>query len=719
MIQNILAKPHESLIDHVDNCLKVWEQLKLKYSSFFPDPVFWQKSLLTVIFHDIGKVIDSFQQMMIARRDEKPFDYNLNFRHELFSGGILAKLVDKDILPVAAVYTHHNKLNLELFDKDEFREVSFDKKHIIEFVEHYQPILKGNGITIESEHFYDVPQWTDGKQWYNVYANLIWRRLSDLTNADRTTYVFYKGIMQTSDWFGSAHEELRPDLPIKADYLKEKIEEKEGKPIQYDSFQIDCSKIEKDCLAIAPTGAGKTEAALLWAGEKSGKIIYLLPTRVTTNAIYERLKEYFSENNVGLVHSTAVDYHRDENDRYEGKDYLLEKTFHRPLTVATIDQLLITGFNVGFWAMKELNCVNAKVIIDEVHAYDFYTLGLTIAMIRHLKELGCSFFLMSATVPKFLKQLIFREIPHIHLVEHKALMGEARNRFYTKDCTVDDLHDKIVKNVTMGKKVLIVVNTVNEAIRLYEKYKDLTPICYHSRFMVKDRKAKEKSIIKASKKNNGCLAITTQVVEVSLDIDFDVIYTENAPADAIIQRAGRVNRKREKENTSVIIFNHQEITERKIYDRTILNCSFNEFKKFDGELIKESEFIGIIETVYKEVDIESTKEYKEGLSQYQKIQEHYRFIEDVLPNDGEIFTRIRKYLKISVIPAYLMEELNELKRREKSKYSIDVPYYVKSKYNCHVDKDGLLYCELDYNFDRGAKIVFSDSVFTTKSSEFS
>lgn len=700
-MRKIYAKQDETLVEHTNRCLNVWNQLKKIYYPFILDQGFWNKSFLTVIFHDIGKIVDSFQDMISARIEGRFYNYDLNFRHELLSGVLVARFLDKDLLPIAAVFSHHRKLNDELFESDKGRNVQYSRQDIIDFVDYFQDQLSKSGSSISADQFRNFPEF-NGKQFYDMFWKLIYERMDSLNANDRNRYIFYKGILNTCDWLGSGHNDPIDSLKIQKEILRDKISLKVGVSVQFDDFQNQCANTSGDCLIVAPTGSGKTEAALLWAGIKPLKIVYLLPTRVTSNAIFERMETYFGESNVGLVHSSAFDYLSEKNEDYDFKDYNLERTFFKPLTVATIDQLLSTGFNVGQWAMKELNCIGAKVIIDEIHAYDFYTLGLTIATIRHFRKLGTSFFLMSATIPRFLMKLIETEVPGIVVIRNNSLMEKSRNRFIVEDHGIDECETDIVVKVRDGKKVLVVVNTVNEAIRLYEHYAEISPLCYHSRFIVKEKKAKEKEITDASEAEKGRLVITTQVVEVSLDIDFDMLFTENAPADAIIQRAGRINRKREKSDSVVTIVRHKEVSE-KVYDPALLRKSYDEFSKYHNQYVTEEDFLTIVDHVYNDVNIESDEKFIEGLEQYNKVQEHYNFIQDVYPNDSDVFTRIRDYLKISVIPEAFLEEVKGKKPKEKAKYLVDVPYWVKKR---TYPSDGFLICPLDYNVERGAKIKF-------------
>src|SRR5699024_4672054 len=122
--------------------------------------------------------------------------------------------------------------------------------------------------------------------------------------------------------------------------------------------------------------------------------------------------------------------------------------------------------------------------------------------------------------------------------------------------------DRIIQqNISENEKVLIVVNTIQESQTIYENikenYPDIPKLLLHSRFKRGDRNIKEKQLIGLDEEgkptyefnttNEACIVVSTQIVEVSLDISFDVMITASAPLDALIQRFGRVNRKRTKE----------------------------------------------------------------------------------------------------------------------------------------------------------------------------
>ena len=194
---------------------------------------------------------------------------------------------------------------------------------------------------------------------------------------------------------------------------------------------------------MAPTGSGKTEASILWAlrnvKEMGGaKIIYLLPTMVTANSIWKRMIDLFGEENVGLTHSTANlflqdDSIEDEQDIWENrKDILFNQSFIKPITVGTVDQLLTAGFNSGRWVLKEVNASNAVIIIDEIHAYDGWTLGLIISTIRHLIS-WCPFHAYECNPSQSLQQLFHKELHTDTVIKEETLLNAKRSKYFVKD----------------------------------------------------------------------------------------------------------------------------------------------------------------------------------------------------------------------------------------------------------------------------------------------
>ncbi len=256
-----------------------------------------------------------------------------------------------------------------------------------------------------------------------------------------------------------------------------------------------------------------------------------MPTMVTSNSIFDRLiKYYFEREYCGLTHSNSDVYFaiNDELDTVGGRFELLRyKAFIPPVMVSTVDQLLTSRFNLGYWVLKEYALVGSSVIFDEIQAYDTFTLGLITETIKRIKRLEGQVIIMSATMPKFLLNH-FSEILNIDSpIVATELMERRHNNWRYIDKQLEDIIDEIEDYLDMGKKVAVVVNNIERAKCLYDK---LSPkyntLCLHSEFAMKDRIGKEKAL---EDENDYELVISTQVIEVSLDISFNIIFSECAP----------------------------------------------------------------------------------------------------------------------------------------------------------------------------------------------
>ncbi|HCL57586.1 MAG TPA: CRISPR-associated helicase/endonuclease Cas3 [Spirochaetia bacterium] len=723
MLDQVWAKtnPQESLVSHTENALAVFQKLKenLQNHHSFNDE-FWRDLFIAVLFHDAGKIMDNFQKMLETGNSKN------NIRHELISGMLLFVLdvayYQKTPLSLAAVFSHHKKLTDDLFSDNTHIKISLKDNLVKEFLGYAQEKIHNllnfdrfnqKKISEVSENFHKKET---GKLVSDFKNHFLKNTSSKIEQKDRVQYILHKAILNLSDWLASGHELPNFKWDFSQEYLKEKIVEKllntkkikQENDFQFREFQLK-SVQKSNVLAVAPTGSGKTEAALLWASQKEeiSKIIYLLPTRVTSNAIFERLKGYFGEFGVSLVHSSAFFLQKElhEGD-YDSKLYLKDKTFMKNITVATVDQILTMGFNLGYWEVKTFNMLEARVIIDEIHLYDPYTLGLIISTIRYLQEnFKTRFFIMSATMPRKLKEILLKNLtPDTQVIEDKELLNQARNQFEIRENSIDELDDEIKDYLKQKKKVLIVVNTVDEAIRLFEKYQKYSPICYHSKFIQIDKKMKEEKIFKKEQNpDESALLIATQVVEVSLDIDYDILFTENSPIDAIIQRAGRINRARRKENTRVIIFPHREIVKKYVYPvEKILENTFTLFKENHQRRLTEQELLSMVDEVYKNIEIEPQESYQKGLNVYQEIQKTNHYIKDLVANEEQekVYTREGMDSK-EIIPFCFLEILQNASPQEKMKHEVSVrkwQYYSRKK---EKDQDGFVFLDVEYDTDTG------------------
>lgn len=728
------AKSDQTYREHLEAVYSAWKEtihakrflvqrLSEKYN--FSIERFIQGSLLTIVFHDIGKMIELFQEMIVAAKENRPFDRNKNYRHELVSFIYTAKywyLLNKDNylsgipLEALAVAGHHKPLDSDL--------TSFSREGVASLPKVIPDGIK-EAMLIAEELFKkegrNLPILKDSSSLEDPFkslSSLIWDGAlnkgieKDGDEKTRTLYFLLKGILHYADWHGSGKSAILYGTDKEPKSVIDDLEKRcHTKGITYKGlslFQKNCSNYSGHVIAIAPTGSGKTEASILWALKNAkemgnAKILYLLPTMVTANSIWKRLVDFFGEKNVGLTHSTAnLFLHNDfidEEDIWENRrDILLNQSFIKPITVGTVDQLLTAGFNAGRWTLKEINTSNSVIIMDEIHAYDGWTLGLIISTIKHFSSLGARFMLMSATMPSSLQQLLSKELTDSAVIKEESLSKAKRSRYFVEDQYIENALEYIEKAVFEGKRVLVVVNTVGLCQRLTQELSRLNPVCYHSQFIFKNRKAIEEKINKAN------FVIATQVVEVSLDVDYDWLFTECAPPDAIAQRAGRVNRYRDdKKDSRVYIFKASEKSE-KIYNPInspdLLLSSFNAFKDATQD-IDEDGLIKIVERVYKDYKIENSESFHDATQQYGISQHNRNMIFDSrLKEDKQEVSRQTKYETVSVIPLCFKDEVLTMKPFDRRWYEIKLPlWYV---YKNKEDVKGIAFCDVDYDSNIGA-----------------
>lgn len=674
-----------------------------------------------MVLHDLGKMAESFQEMMVAIRQGKKFDYKQNYRHELISfiftayaafglnseDGLLTQIP----VEALAVAGHHRPLNADLTFFEREREAGLPTMHkeglkkALELAEEFFALKGWSFPAVDEKLIQEKP--------YNSLANLVTKLLSRLLNMDgyekaRDVYVLMKGILHYADWHASGRVRVNYSVDKTPHQLKEDLARRcREKGIAFKGFrpfQSEMGQCSGHLLAVAPTGSGKTEGSVLWALKNAqemggAKIIYLLPTMNTANQIYQRFSDIFGEENVGLTHSTANLFLFRENEESEGdrwedrRDLLFHQSFMKPVTVGTVDQWLTSGFNAGRWVLKEINAANAVIILDEIHSYDGWTLGLIIASVRHFAARGSRFLLMSATMPKNLINLFKNELVDVTIVKDEALLNAGRSNYKVIDAPIEKAEKTIVDAVSSGLKVLVVVNTVDRCQQLANRFSYLKPVCYHSRFILKDRKRIECEL------DASCFVIATQVVEVSLDIDFDWLFTECAPPDAIAQRAGRINRYRKKDRDSRVYIFRASPEAGKIYNPLnnpeLLQKSYAAFKSRQGHLC-EKDLIEIVEQVYDGYLVDETDSYCEAIDIYKHIQNKRMAIFDSrLDEDKQEVTRRSKYDTISVIPYCFYEKVIDMLPAERKWYEVKVPlwYFLTNK---KIISD-LNFCELKYD----------------------
>lgn len=381
-----------------------------------------------------------------------------------------------------------------------------------------------------------------------------------LEQSAKTHYEFAgpRGLLQLVDHRTSAREEgeFVPDFT----QFGYQFPHKEKRGVQ----QLIQLHWEDDLLLVrAPTGAGKTDASLLWASlqiehKRADRLIIAMPTRFTSNALAINVAESLSD--TGLYHSSAwftnfqeqVDKGEIEKKKAE-KIHEFARLLQTPITVCTIDHLLMAlTLTREDHHLIAFNMANSCLVIDEADFYDDFTQANILVLLEILKYWNVPVLLMSASLPESVLpsyQKLGYKIEKI--VEDTS--DNSRDRFEIKSIKeyseleeVRDLLDLCVEKGT----AIIYANTVDKAVMFYDwlKKRKANPILYHSRFIEPHKKDKEQELIDALGKTawetNSAhgIAILTQIGEMSINISADIMISELCPIDRLTQRAGRLCR---------------------------------------------------------------------------------------------------------------------------------------------------------------------------------
>ncbi len=371
-------------------------------------------------------------------------------------------------------------------------------------------------------------------------------------------YAGPRGLLQLVDHRASAKEdgEFVPDFTQFRYYFPHK--EKRGVQRLIEQHWKD------DLLLVrAPTGAGKTDASLLWASlqienKRADRLVIAMPTRFTSNALAINVAESLSD--TGLYHSSAwFTKFQEKVDAGVIKKLEAEKIhefarlLQTPITVCTIDHLLMAlTLTREDHHLISFNMANSCLVIDEADFYDDFTQANILVLLEILKYWNVPVLLMSASLPESVLpsyQKLGYRIEKI--VEDTS--DNSRNRFEIKSIkeysNLEEISD--VLDLCIEKRTAIIyVNTVDKAVMFYDWFnkRKANPILYHSRFTEPHKKDKEQELINALGKEawekncaNG-IAILTQIGEMSINISADIMISELCPIDRLIQRAGRICR---------------------------------------------------------------------------------------------------------------------------------------------------------------------------------
>ena len=651
-MNNLLAKsqPPLSIVEHINDCLKIQSILELQFSDFSKIPNipkdFWNLVKISIIFHDLGKGHIEFQKLL-----KNETNVWMSQRHELFSLPFFLAYTgsrDKNTnnLMFLAIAGHHKDFG-QLFkkyisnfydtDNSDFGGLDLGSVKRISFESEFKKV-KIDLITEILKKEFGIVLNGDPRKYLSQIQIAIPQYLRNGVNIKNNDYWFLVllfGAIKNCDHLGSAGIQ---DIPMTTlhdfSFLKTYQSNLKKSGLDFYQHQKECSDVLGNVILTAPTGSGKTESAFLWLRKhfkenQTGRIFYILPFTASINAMFERLSNVIDNNKVGMLHGKLSAYLNNyfENHQYSQsskKEAIKElkqkfKYVTTPIKVCTPFQLLKHLFGLKGFEQGLFEWVNGYFIFDEIHAYDPKTFAQIKVLLEFVTQnLNVKVMIMTATLPCFLRKEIQSSIGKYSEISANTALFKLfiRHKVIIKDGLLENNLTSIKHDLEVGKKVLVVCNTVGKAQEIFSELNqgNIKSVLLHGGFNGVDRNQHEQTLLQAEQNYNIediMLLVGTQAIEVSLDIDFDIIYTEPAPIDALLQRFGRVNRKRKKGICDCIVFRENNKSDFFIYDKLVIQRTLEIFSKNQNDgIIDESVLQQYIDYVYPAWTKEQMDDFK-------------------------------------------------------------------------------------------------------------
>ena len=743
-IKNIYyAKPDKTLAQHNEE-LHI-QKKKLIDLGYIDDNKIIELLEYSIEFHDIGKINPEFQ---VRVKENKKFDTSKEVAHNILSIHFIDKkdYDDKnDFESIAyAVFYHHRFGN---GDNDSIRADENTKK----IIENLLSKLEEKGIKV-------IKKISPSLKFPNLHTDRNLKLLGLLMKCDHSASGGYE-IEYPNDFLEDALNNLLNEF-------KEK-----DKSADWNDMQKFCKEnSDKNIIAIADTGMGKTEGGFLWGG--NNKIFFVLPLRTAINAMYKRVKLFVPKNKileekVGLLHSNSLEYYLNNKKEFviDNKDDkemdILEynkrgKHLSLPITICTPDQIFNFILKYKGYESKLATLSYSKIILDEMQMYDASLLAAVIFGITKIIEMGGKIAIVTATFPPIIEYFLNKysmksnkkaikdldkpeEVVDEPIFIKKKFTNNEKIRhnivLIDNEIKTEQILWQFRKNRKENKKsnkILVICNTIKKAQEIYLKLKEENDLkdkinMLHSNFIREDRESKEKDILDFGKTefDGEGIWISTSLVEASLDIDFDYLFTELQDLNSLFQRFGRCNRKGKKLVDEANCFIYLKIEDKYLkekgskygfIDKDIYENSkkglenyckviskdeiensqdYNELFQNYSKKITEGDKIKLIE---ENLSFENLKE-SNFVDEFEKAYEKYQRILNSDENSQDAL-KLRDIQSITVIPYDIYEENEEnikelvkriedknlgLEERQKAKTellkkTLSIQYYQLSKY---------------------------------------
>lgn len=687
----------QTLLCHIEKCLTVYRELKSalpKLPELTNNKRFFQLLFCAVYLHDWGKAHVEFQKVL-----KKNKNIWSNNRHELFSVPFAEMLPfnERDRKLVALTILGHHKDFETLLDYlptedmiEEYRQNPLAEINPLDFEENlkkclnvpYLAELRNRLIKYYQRFVSEDVQFNfrkiDFSRQKNPIMTFIPSWLENRLFPDDPEYweqMLLCGTMKICDHVGSAEISEIPILaPNHFNFLT--CSDK-----NWYAHQQECGAVTGNLFLTAPTGSGKTEAAMLWLWNQfksgfQGRVFYILPYTASINAMHRRLIEDFEGKDVspangryvGVLHGRLgryiAEYFEDtEIGQEERADRIkvlkdVNRQMIHPIKVLTPFQILkyfygVKGFEKGFAELA-----GAMLIFDEIHAYDSMTFAQIAISLNWLKRyMNIRVMIMTATFPTFMFEELRKAVGDCRQIKADDALLEAFTRHEVRLLPGDvfDHVDAIRRAIDSGRRVIVVCNTVARSQEFFSKFTEElgdSAVLLHSRFAYQHRMEKEKNLFNEKIK----LLVGTQAIEVSLDIDFDEIYTEPAPLDALIQRFGRINRKRDKDICKVHVCRKGGENDHFIYPTATIQRTLAELEGI--RILKEKRLQKMLDAVYSDwPDPQLYKDTKAG------FMESLKRLRPFMRHQEEEKEFYKRFNGVEVLPACFEEEYDDCVNR--------------------------------------------------------
>lgn len=343
-------------------------------------------------------------------------------------------------------------------------------------------------------------------------------------------------------------------------------------------------------------GTGKTESGLYMASRMGRNGIYMaMPTNATSQAMKPRFDEFLAR--VGENESVRTGEWETQSENIDmmlwERNAKLRLT--SPSVIGTADQCLMAARLIRYSDLRMLELSSKAVVFDEVHSYDAYTMDIIEKFLMWAKMFDIPVIMMSATLPAYTKKrllsiytdddvIVEDGYPMLTVYDGavRQMTPKRKGKSYVLNVDVadknsdEDIVTMACQKIRDGGCLAVIVNTVDNAIDIYRKFKktaDCDVYLIHGRFPKAVKEEKTTHLVSLFGKDKTdrpkkAIVVATQIIEQSVDVDFDYMISAIAPIDMLFQRAGRLRRHRDGMRALTVVTGLDGPYEKDVIERT-------------------------------------------------------------------------------------------------------------------------------------------------------